>query len=114
MAIIFKELNVIEFVSGDTLPTVDVIIGTKARDVVSDEWLMWDGTTWVPHVESLHIPITWDQLVAKTGRSAGDMYTVTTADYVFETVFGEIELATKDTFEYVVDGVSYIITIKNI
>ena len=47
MAIILKDNKVFEYNTGDSLPTADVIVGTKARNTNTNEWLMWDGTAWV-------------------------------------------------------------------
>ena len=47
MAIILKEQGVLEYNNGDTLPIVEVIVGTRARNADTNEWLMWDGSAWI-------------------------------------------------------------------
>jgi len=63
MAIILKEQGVLEYNTGNTLPAIDVIVGTKARDVDTGDKSTWDGTAWVPG---------WGEGEAPTGLEAID------------------------------------------
>jgi len=47
MALIIKENALIEYVTGDTLPVNDVIIGTKARNIDTNKYVYWAGAEWV-------------------------------------------------------------------
>jgi len=63
MAIILKEQGVLEYNTGDTLPVIDVIVGTKARNIDTGDKSTWDGTAWVPG---------WGEGEAPTGLEAVD------------------------------------------
>ena len=77
MAIILKEQGVLEYSTGDTLPVVDVIVGTKARNTNTGDKKTWDGSSWIEGwgtitvVDDLTTGGTTDALSAEQGKVIG-------------------------------------------